>query len=173
ASAIYPLHQAEGAFDMKECHVLVKAQEKGPPQAIVFMKLFASKDVTPALWSELNGRMNETLVWGGEPRPALVRTSSFYVDDRMELSPAARTAAKALAGELRAAGVSGQRALEAAQAIERFAYASDPPDALLGAEVRELLSPALLEPIAEPALRKALERELAERVKTYRDFRGL
>lgn len=173
ASTIYPLAKAEGAFDMEECHVLVKSSANGPPQAIVFMKLFASSSVTPALWNELNGRMNETLVWGGDARAPRARTGSFYVDARMELVPQARTAAKTLAGELRAASVSAQQVLETAQAVERFAYASDPPDAVLGAEVRELLGPALLEAIAAPALKKAVSKELDDRVKTYRDFRGL
>jgi hypothetical protein len=173
ASAIYPLDQPEGRFDMEECHVLVKSQKAGAPQAIVLMKLFSTKDVTPVLWNELNGRMNETLAWGGEPKVATPRALSFYVNASMELTAEARAAAKRLGGELRAASVAAKVVQETASAIEKFAYASDPPDAPLAAEVRELLPPALLEPIAAPALRAAIERELAERVKTYRDFRGL
>ncbi len=91
----------------------------------------------------------------------------------MELTPEARAAAQRLAGELRAASTSQKVVQETVAAIEKFAYASDPPDAPLASEVRELLTPALLEPIAAPALRAAIERELVERVKTYRDFRGL
>ncbi len=173
ASTIYPLERPEGAFDMEECHVLVKAQKSGPPQAVVLMKLFSTKGVSPVLWNELNGRMNETLVWGGEPRPARPRAVSFYVDARMELTAEARAAAKALAAELKGAGVASAVVLEAAAAFERSAYASDPPDAALSAEVRELLAPALVEPISQPILKKAVEEELARRVKTYRDLRGL
>ncbi len=173
ASTIYPLHQPEGRFDMEECHVLVKAGPGPHPQAIVLMKLFASKDVTPALWNELNGRMNETLVWGGDARPARARTASFYVDARMELAAAAKAAAKTLAGDLRAAGVAGSSVLEAAPAPAPLAYASDPPDSPLAAEVRELLGPALLDPIQAAPLRRAIQKELDDRVKTYRDFRGL
>jgi hypothetical protein len=173
ASTIYPLERPEGAFDMEECHVLVKGHKDGLPRAVIFMKLFSSKAVTPALWNELNGRMNETLVWGGEARPARAPAPSFYVDARMELSAPALEAARKLAGELRASGVGAAAVTGTAQAVERSAYASDPPDALLAADVRELLPAAILEPIAPASLRAAVERELAERVKTYRDFRGL
>jgi hypothetical protein len=172
ASTIYPLARPEGAFDMEETHVLVKSSTTGPPRATVFMKLFSTKGVSPALWSDLNGRANETLAWGGTPRPGRARAASFYVDAGMELTPAAREQAKRLSGELRAATVAASLVGEAAANVQKFAFGSDPPDAELDAEVRSLLAPALLEPLAAP-LRAALERELAERVKTYRDFRGL
>jgi hypothetical protein len=174
ASTIYPLARPEGAFDMEETHVLVKETAKGaPPRAIVFMKLFSTKKVTPALWSDLNGRMNATLAWGGEPRVARPPVVSYYVDASMELMPEAREGVKRLAATLREAKVEAARTAEAAANVQRFAYGSDPPDAPLDGEVRELLVPALLEPLGASVLRDALDRELKERVKTYRDFRGL
>ena len=172
ASTIYPLTRPEGAFDMEECHVLVKASPKGPPRATVFMKLFSTKGVTPALWSDLNGRANATLAWGGEVRPPVASVASFYVGRSMELTEEARAHAKALAASLR--GVASQETVaEVARNVQKFAYGSDPPDAPLDGEVRDLLRPALIEAIEAAPFRTVVEGELAGRVKTYRDFRGL
>lgn len=174
AASIYPLAKPEGRFDMEECHVLVKASPTGgAPQAAILTKLFSTKTVSPALWSDLNGRMNETLAWGGEPRTPPRRELSFYVDAAMALTAGAKTAAAKLAGDLRAQGVAAEPVSTTATNVQRFAYGSDPPDETLDGEVRSLLTPALLEPIAAPALRKAVSEELDVRVKTYRDFRGL
>jgi hypothetical protein len=173
AASIYPLAKPEGRFDMEECHVLVKGRKGAPPQAAILTKLFSTKSVSPALWSDLNGRMNETLAWGGPPRTPPQRALSFYVDAGMALTPEAKSAAAKLAGELDAAAVSREAIRETAANVQRFAYGSDPPDEALGEEVRSLLGPAFLEAIGSPRLRAAVEQELGERVKTYRDFRGL
>ncbi len=175
ASTIYPLAKPEGKFDMEETHVLVKAPAAGSrfPTAVVLMKLFAKDRVSPALWSELNGFVSATLSWGGDARRPLPRVPSFYVDARMELTEESRAAAARLANDLKAANVSPDHVAAAAANVQRFAFGSDPADAALDAEVRELLPPALLDPIESPALRAAIERELTERVKTFRDFRGL
>jgi hypothetical protein len=175
ASTIYPLTKPEGKFDMEETHVLVKAPAPGQkfPQALVLMKLFSKDKVSPALWSELNGVISATLAWGGDGRRPLPRVPSFYVDEKMELAKDARAAAEKLATELRAAGVNAEHVAAAAVNVQRFAFGSDPADAALDAEVRELLPQALLEPIESQPVRAAVERELAQRVKTFRDFRGL
>src|SRR5207247_1555397 len=109
--------------------------------------LFSSASVTPALWSDLNGRMNATLAWGGELRAAKPRADSFYVDAGMELTAAAKDDARARATELKAASVEGVRIAEAAASVQKFAYGSDSPDAPLDSEVRELLPIALLDTI--------------------------
>jgi hypothetical protein len=173
AASIYPLGKAEGKFDMEECHVLVKGPKGTPPQAVILTKLFSTSGVTPALWSDLNGRMNETLAWGGAPRTPPKRELSFFVDAAMQLTAGAKQAAAKLAGELRAASVGGDLVTETAQNVQRFAYGSDPPDVPLDAEVRSLLKPALLDAILAAPLRSAVASELDLRVKTYRDFRGL
>ncbi len=169
ASSIYPLAKPEGAFDMEECHVLVKGS---PARATILMKLFSTKGVSPPLWAELNGRMNATLAWGGPPRNPALPGASFFVDASMKLLPQAKDEAAKLALDLEKAGVEGTAVAEVAANILRFAYGTDHPDAVLDREVRELLPPALLEPIAQAPLREAVAKALETRVKTYRDFRG-
>ncbi|MBI3726617.1 hypothetical protein HY251_22050 [bacterium] len=169
ASSIYPLAKPEGAFDMEECHVLVKGS---PARATILMKLFSTKGVSPPLWAELNGRMNATLAWGGTPRSPVSATDSFFVDASMKLLPEARSEASRLADELKKAGVEAKAVAEVAANVLRFAYGTDPPDAVLDAEVRGLIPEALLQPIASAPLKQAVTKAFEGRVKTYRDFRG-
>ena len=110
-----------------------------------------------------------------DPLPAVLDAAAAAAGGVPLLFPAGNVAADFSMGygDTEAGFARAAHVTETAQAVERSAYASDPPDALLAAEVRDLLPAAILEPIGQPAFRSAVERELAERVKTYRDFRGL
>lgn len=162
ASAIYACPRE--ALDMEETLVLVKGG-----QAMVVWKAFARSTITPALWTELNTRLNASLTWGGPGKPP-APTTSFYVDRWAELTETARGHAKSLATSLAAGKVKPADVLRAAEAVRGIAFGSDAPDAALGdrAIVREAVEAGL-----PKALRDVLETEFTQRVITHRDLRGL
>lgn len=162
ASAVYACRQED--LDMEETLVLVKGNE-----ALVVWKAFDSRKVSPALWTELNTRLNASLRWGGAPRSP-TSTPSVYVDRQARLLDAALARAKRLAATLHEAKVSRAEVSRAAAKVREVAFGSDPPDAKLGDRsiVREAIEAG-----ASAALRKALGQELSQRVVTYRDLRGL
>jgi hypothetical protein len=169
ASAIYPLRAPDEDLDHEECFYALK---HGTGRVVVLAHGFSTQQIDPTAWSDFITRLNGSLGWGG-PRAAPPRVASFFVNDRMQLTPGALAFAGELARKLAASRVPRAEVAATAEGVEHIAYGSDPPDDELDPQLLPLLPMTAFAMVRSRALRSALDALMAEKVTTYRDLRGL